>query len=365
MAAEKYALFVKKMRSSVVPFTVLFALFAALSWYIIRPLAVPLMWSVLFSYFAFPIYRYLYEVRFNYRWKNVAAAVSTGAIMVFIALPLLVLSAFVTKEAIRMSRQLMESGLISGSYSEIIMKVKALPIFGGFVNELDLITDLPIVDALIRDSAKYITVFLTAASSRILESILKLVLIIVIIAVTSFFMVRDGRGIISYVTELLPLREEERRAFVTRTAVMLKAVVCGIIMTAAVQGALGGIGWWYVGLGHPVFFGVCMFVTAMIPFVGTPSVWGPGAALLFLRGDAVGGCLLLAWGLCVVSSIDNFIKPIFISEGSHIHMLVIFIGLFGGLYAWGFLGVFIGPLLLSLAVFVLDVYHTIMNSKEL
>ena len=362
MTTNRYILAAKKIRTSVIPLVILLAFFAMISWYIIKPLAMPLMWSILFSYFAYPLFPFLHERLFHERYRNVAAAVSTGVILVFIALPLLTLSIFVTREAIRISRQLMESGLISGSYADIIIAVKSLPIFGGFVNELDLITDLPIVDALIKDSARYVTTFLTMVSSHIFESILKLALIILIVAITSFFLVRDGRRMIDYATDLLPLPEEERAGFVRRTAVMLRAVVCGIIMTAAVQGTLGGLGWWYVGLPHPVFFGFCMFMTAMIPFVGTPAIWVPGSAVLFLLGDLSNCVILLLWGLLVVSSIDNFIKPIFISEGSKIHMLLIFIGLFGGLYAWGFLGVFVGPLILSLALFLLDIYHSIIKT---
>ena len=364
MTTNRYVLAAKKIRTSVIPLVVLLAFFAMVSWYIIKPLAMPLMWSILFSYFAYPIFTFLHKRLFRERYRNIAAAISTGVILVFIALPLLMLSIFVTREAIRISRQLMESGLISGSYADIIAAVKSLPIFGGFVNELDLITDLPIVDALIKDSARYVTAFLTMISSQIFESILKLALIILIVAITSFFLVRDGRRMIDYATDLLPLPEEERVGFVMRTAVMLKAVVCGIIMTAAVQGTLGGLGWWYVGLAHPVLFGFCMFMTAMIPFVGTPAIWVPGSAALFLRGDLSGCVILLLWGLLVVSSIDNFIKPIFISEGSKIHMLLIFVGLFGGLYAWGFLGVFVGPLILSLALFLLDIYHSIIKTPD-
>lgn len=364
MTTNRYVLAAKKIRTSVIPLVVLLAFFAMVSWYIIKPLAMPLMWSILFSYFAYPIFTFLHKRLFRERYRNIAAAISTGVILVFIALPLLMLSIFVTREAIRISRQLMESGLISGSYADIIAAVKSLPIFGGFVNELDLITDLPIVDALIKDSARYVTAFLTMISSQIFESILKLAVIILIVAITSFFLVRDGRRMIDYATDLLPLPEEERVGFVMRTAVMLKAVVCGIIMTAAVQGTLGGLGWWYVGLAHPVFFGFCMFMTAMIPFVGTPAIWVPGSAALFLRGDLSGCVILLLWGLLVVSSIDNFIKPIFISEGSKIHMLLIFVGLFGGLYAWGFLGVFVGPLILSLALFLLDIYHSIIKTPD-
>lgn len=364
MTPERYVKIAKKIRSSVIPFVVLLAFFAAISWYIIKPLAIPLLWSIVFSYFAHPLFRFLHERLFGGRLKNVAAGISTGVILVFLALPILLLSMFVTKEAIRISRQIVESGLLNGSYQDIIRSVKTLPVFGSLLFELDKITDLPIVDSLIRDSARLVTNFLTLVSSQVLESLLKLFLIIMIVAITSFFLVRDGSDMISYITGLLPLRDGERGAFVKRTGVMLRAVVCGIIMTAAIQGLLGGLGWWYVGLSHPVFFGVCMFMTAMIPFVGTPSIWLPGAAVLFLQGEMMNGLILMLWGLCVVSTIDNFIKPIFISEGSKIHMLVIFIGLFGGLYAWGFLGVFVGPLVLSLALFVLDIYHTIVIGRD-
>lgn len=361
---DRYLFAAKKIRASVIPFVVLLAFFALASWYLIKPLAVPLMWSILFSYFAYPLYKYLHARIFKGRFKNVAAAISTGVILVFIAIPLLLLAMFVTREGIRMSRQLMSSGLLSGSYADLINTIKELPIFGGFVNELDLITELPIVDALIRDGAQFATSFLGAVSSQIFDSLLKLLFILLIVSITSFFLVRDGEAMINYTSELLPLRESERKGFVRRTAVMLRAVVCGIIMTAALQGTLGGLGWWYVGLPHPVFFGSCMFMTAMIPFVGTPAVWLPGACALFIDGDVSGCVILLLWGLLVVSSIDNIIKPIFISEGSKIHMLLVFIGLFGGLYAWGFLGVFVGPLLLSLALFVLDIYHSIVRSAE-
>ena len=364
MPDKRYVLAVKKIRSSVVPFVLLLLFFVVVSWYIIKPLAIPLIWSILFSYFAHPLYKFLHQRLFNNKYKNVAAAISTGVILVFIAIPLLLLTMFVTREGIRISRHILESGLISGSYQDIIIMIKNIPIFGSFVHELDLITELPILDAIVRNGAQLVTRFLRAISSQIFESILKILFLMLIVAITSFFLVRDGEKMIHYISELLPLKSEERSGFIKRTGVMLRAVVCGIIMTAAVQGVLGGAGWWFVGLPHPVFFGFCMFMTAMIPFVGTPAVWLPGSFVLLLSSDIKNGVILLIWGLLVVSSIDNVIKPIFISEGSKIHMLLVFIGLFGGLYAWGFIGVFVGPLLLSLAMFLLDIYHNIVKSSD-
>ena len=364
MPDKRYVLAVKKIRSSVVPFVLLLFFFVVVSWYIIKPLAIPLIWSILFSYFAHPLYKFMHRRLFGEKYRNVAAAISTGVILIFIAIPLLLLTMFVTREGIRISRHIMESGLISGSYQDIILMIKNIPIFGSFVHELDLITELPILDAIVKNGAQLVTRFLRTISSQIFESILKILFLMLSVAITSFFLVRDGEKMINYISELLPLKSEERSGFIKRTAVMLRAVVCGIIMTAGVQGVLGGAGWWFVGLPHPVFFGFCMFMTAMIPFVGTPAIWLPGSFALLLANDIKNCVILLLWGLLVVSSIDNVIKPMFISEGSKIHMLLVFIGLFGGLYAWGFIGVFVGPLLLSLAMFLLDIYHDIVKGSD-
>jgi predicted PurR-regulated permease PerM len=102
-----------------------------------------------------------------------------------------------------------------------------------------------------------------------------------------------------------------------------------------------------------------MFILAIIPFVGTPLVLLPGAAYLFAEGRTGSAIFLAVWALLVVSAIDNFIRPMFISEGSKVHILIIFTGVVGGLATWGFLGIFIGPLILSMFFFFLDSYRRI------
>ena len=102
---------------------------------------------------------------FGEKYRNVAAAISTGVILIFIAIPLLLLTMFVTREGIRISRHIMESGLISGSYQDIILMIKNIPIFGSFVHELDLITELPILDAIVKNGAQLVTRFLRTIST--------------------------------------------------------------------------------------------------------------------------------------------------------------------------------------------------------
>ena len=360
---ERYNKISKKVRESTVPFMALLALFIFLAWMLLAPLGNPLIWSIVLSYFAYPFYRWLHEKAFRGRFANVAAGLTTMAILVFMMIPMLLLGFFLTRESLRIYESAVQSGLMSGSYSDMIIKMRALPYIGVVFQRVDLLRDLPIFESMLASGINWISDVVRIISNKILGNAFKIFYLLAIVTITSFFIVRDGHIIIRYIKDIIPLPLESRDAIGDRAAKMLRAVVYGIVFTAGVQGTLGGLGWWFVGLGHPLFFGFVMFITGMIPFVGTPVVWVPGSIFLLLSGHFTESMMLLAWGLGVVSMVDNFIRPYFISEESKIHMLVIFIGIFGGLFNWGFLGLFIGPLILSIGIFLLDLYKAIVSDK--
>ena len=360
---KRYVNMAKKIRESILPFVVLLAVFVFLAWLIISPLGNPLMWSVVLSYFAYPFYRWMHEKVLRGRFTNLAAALTTGVILVFMLIPLLLLGFFLTRESLRIYESAVRSGLMSGSYSDIVLKLRAVPVLGMLLERFDYLRDLPIFEAMISSAINWLSLAVRVVSNKILGNAFKIFYLLAIVTMTSFFIVRDGHLIIQYMKEILPLPCDARENIWHRAASMLRAVIYGIVFTAGVQGTLGGLGWWYVGLPHPLFFGFLMFIGGMIPFVGTPVVWIPGSIVLLLNGHVASGLLLLAWGFGVVSMIDNFIRPYFISEESKIHMLVIFIGIFGGLFNWGFLGLFVGPLILSVGIFLLDVYKTIISEQ--
>ena len=363
MQDDRYLRMSKKIRESIVPFTALLILFLFLSWLIVSPLGRPLLWSVVLSYFAYPLYKYLHCKIFSERLTNIAAGITTLTIVVFMAIPMLFFGLFLTKEFLRVYDAVIQSGILSGSYSEILRKLHDVPLLGALLYQLDIISGIPVFESIIGSSVNWITGFVRLISREILGNAFKVFYLLAVVTVSSFFIVRDGHIILQYVKDIMPLTESERDNIIDRSAKMLRAVVYGIVVTAAIQGSLGGLGWWFVGLGHPVLFGFFMFITGMISFVGTPVIWVPGVLSLFINGDYTGGMILLGWGIGVVSMVDNFIRPIFISGESKIHMLVIFVGIFGGLFNWGFLGLFIGPLILSLGIFLLDLYRAIVSEK--
>lgn len=356
---------VKKIRESTIPFAAFSALFMVLSWMIISPMGRPLAWSIMLSYFALPFYKYLHIKIFKGKYANVSAGLTTVAILFFLFIPMVLFVLFLTKEGLRIFTALTHSGLLRTSYAELLQQLSMIPFVGQIVGWLDLVSGMPIAESIFNGTLSWLTRFVSRLSSEILGNAFKIFYLLMVVTISSFFIVRDGHIIIGYIKDVLPLQDPSKEAIVDRAAKMLRSVVYGIVFTASVQGTLGGLGWYYVGLPNAIFFGFAMFVTGMIPFVGTPLVWIPGAIYLIVSGDTMNGILLLVWGFCVVSAIDNFIRPYFISEGSNISILVIFIGIFGGLYNWGFLGLFIGPLILSLALFMFDVYRMIIADRRI
>lgn len=142
---------------------------------------------------------------------------------------------------------------------------------------------------------------------------------------------------------------EPRWPLVHATAETVRAVVYGLLLTAVAQGTLAGIGYWAAGVPAPALLGAATVLLALVPF-GAPFVWLPVSVLLIAQGSTWQGIGLLIWGVTAVSTIDNLLRPLVISRVTRIPFLLVFFGVVGGVAAFGLLGLFIGPLLLSVAL---------------
>ncbi len=171
-----------------------------------------------------------------------------------------------------------------------------------------------------------------------------------------FFAFRDGDAMVAALLEVLPSGEGGRLALRDSLHGMLTSIFRGSLLCALVQGATGGIGWAIAGLESPALAGAAMAVLSLLPLGGTALVWLPGTAWAWSRGHHGGAIFLFIWGLVVVSFVaDNVLKPMLIGGTRELSTLVVFLGVFGGLAAFGLLGIFIGPIVLVLAVSLLEV----------
>jgi predicted PurR-regulated permease PerM len=158
-----------------------------------------------------------------------------------------------------------------------------------------------------------------------------------------------ARSAINFVPLAPPRREELRELL----GAVTRAVVLGTVVTAAIQGLLLGIGFAVVGLPAPVVFGVMGAVLSVVPFGGTALVWVPAVLVLLAQGRYATAIVLAAIGL-VVSTVDNFLKPLLISGRAVVPTLAVFIGVLGGLIAFGMVGMFLGPVVIALALAIMN-----------
>jgi predicted PurR-regulated permease PerM len=181
---------------------------------------------------------------------------------------------------------------------------------------------------------------------------------------TLFFVFRDGEAFYQWVQTIIPLPAEQQARVSDRLSGTVTAVMYGIGVAAVVQGTLSGLAYWILGVPFPAFWGLLTAVVAPIPLGGTGLIWVPAGIYLIAAESWVRGVILLCWGGLVVSTFDNVVKTLLISERTRLPALLLFFAILGGLRAYGVLGIFLGPLLLSLVITGISLYREMSSTHR-
>jgi predicted PurR-regulated permease PerM len=168
-----------------------------------------------------------------------------------------------------------------------------------------------------------------------------------------FFFLRDGDAMLARARRLIPLDEIRKERLFRQLSGVTRAIVVGTSVTAFLEGVLIGAGFTIAGLPSPVVFGVLAALLSMLPVGGAAFVWGPAVIWLFVEGRWGFGIFMLAWGL-LISGLDNVLRPLLISGRAKISALAVFIGVLGGISAFGTIGLIVGPVVLSLALALVE-----------
>ena len=165
-----------------------------------------------------------------------------------------------------------------------------------------------------------------------------------------FFLYRHGDNVLAQFRGVATRwLGEAARGYIQAVGITVRAVVFGIVLTALAQGMLAGLGYWVAGIAAPVLWGVITALVSLIPFLG-PVVWIGLSLGLLAHGETQAALGLFLWGALVVSWVDNLIRPLVISGPTRIPFLLVFLGVLGGLNAFGLIGLFLGPVLLAVSV---------------
>lgn len=327
------------------------ALLGGLLYLILRPFLVPILWSMLLAFLLFPVHRML-GARLQGR-VTVSALLLTVASAVVLAAPLPLLAVAFARQA-----------------TDLFGRLQTLAAASGVSGASDLL-ELPIISQALRWAEGYAPVdaerlrdwlisgaqaflqVLVALSGSFVVGALHVLVAVIITLFLLFFFLRDGEAIVTTAVRLIPMDRQQRSQLVDHIAAVARAVVFGSLLTALVQGLLVGIGFALVGLPSPVVFGAIAALASLIPMIGTTLVWVPAAGVLLAQGRWVAALFLLAWSVAIVSSADNVVRPLFISGRAQISTLPVFLGLLGGVSAFGPIGLVAGPVLVALALALL------------
>jgi predicted PurR-regulated permease PerM len=327
------------------------ALLACALFLILRPFLVPILWSMLLAFLLFPAQRALGH-RLGDRYALTAILLTLLTTILLIApLPLLGLA-------------------FASQAKDLFGRIQKLVADSGISGPGDVM-DIPIVSRAIRWAssvapvdAEQIHGWLVSGLQSLLQGLVALSGAFVVGALGAlvglgimlfllFFFLRDGDQMLASAVRLIPLTPERREQLVGHVAAVTRAVVFGSLLTALVQGVLVAIGFALVGLPSPVVFGALAAVASLIPLIGTALVWVPAVGVLFLQGRWGAALFLVAWSVAVVSSADNVVRPLFISGRAQISTLPVFLGLMGGISAFGPIGLVVGPVVVALTLALL------------
>lgn len=216
------------------------------------------------------------------------------------------------------------------------------------------------ITQLLKDSAS----FISDQASGFLLSIPKKLISMFVALFTIFFLLVNGEQLLKRIKEILPLKEKQKETLEKGIGSMLYAVVFCTIIVSIIQGIIGLIGFYIFRIDHPIFWALILTIAAMIPFVGSWVVWLPAALIKLINGYYAGSNTeiflsigLLIYGALLISTIDNIIKPKIIGDRSKLHPVFVLIGVLGGLVLFGFVGVLIGPAIMTLFVNIIEFYR--------
>ena len=308
---------------------------------VMQPFLVPMAWAALIAFMTWPLYRW---VRAKTRFPVLTAAIFTGVIFLMLGVPLTLLLADLGSEATRLVLGI-QGWLREGAPLPVWVTEQQW-----LMQRIDRLEKVDVLDPTV--IAGWVQSYGGTVSGRLVNlagGVARNVLIVAITLVTLFCFYLDGERLVAQARAMAPVfLPYASEGFVDRLGASIRAVVFGLLGTAIIQGTLAGIGFAVAGTGVPVALGALTALASFIP-MGTALVWVPAAIWLAVSGDKLSALGLSLWGGLVVSTADNWLRPLFISGTAKIPFLLVFFGVLGGLAAFGVLGLFLGPVLLSVS----------------
>lgn len=307
----------------------------------------PIFSAIVLAILFYPLYRAtLSQTKIR---AAAASGIMIALIVLLIALPLYGLGTLLAHEAITLyqSSSIDPSTFLADSFAKTPQIVSLAQNFG--VSEQDLRVRLA---SFVQTASNWMVGFAASLTAQTIQFALQFVITLYL----TFFLLKDGDSMLKSINAALPLSVHRRETLYARFVSTVRAVVKGSIVVSLVQGILGGLLFWAVGIGNPVLWGAVMAFLALLPFGGPTLIWLPAAIFLFFAGNVVGAAALVIGGALVIGLIDNVMRPILVGRDIKMPDPLVLISVLGGLAAFGPGGIVVGPVIAALFLSVWEMF---------
>lgn len=313
--------------------------------YIFLPFAFPLFWAAIIAVMFHPIYAFLAK---HTKLPSVSSAITLLLVVAILFIPLIGISILLVRQSIDLYASITNSG-----YQFSVG------------NATDWLSNTPLgqYQTLIRDQfethagdiAKNVSAFIFQNFATITQVSAAYTFQFFIMMYSLYFFLKDGERIIKRLIHLSPLGDTYEQLLLNKFTSTARATLKSTFIVGGVQGALGGVLFWAVGIPAPIIWAIIMIAFSIIPGMGSFVVWSPAVLIAFLMGDSQTALILLLGGL-FISTIDNFLRPPLIGRDTQMHPLIVLLSTLGGLLLFGISGFIIGPICAALFIAIIDMY---------
>lgn len=338
--------------------SILFLFVLYLSYLLLKPLLLTIVTAIILVYVFSPVYNFLNARGIPNRY--LCSLTVLAVIFILFSLPLLILLHSLSQQGVQQYtfvKQFVSDPMLfectNGNTAFCAQYASLLS-----VEDKQIVQDF-VKNAFLGVGQKFLTqifTFLSVLPSKLFDFFIMVFLM--------FFLFVDGKRLFAIVRNFFPMKTEHEEYLMTTLKDTTDAVVFGQVFIALLQGVLAGVGFWILGVQHAILLGAFIALLGVIPFIGPMIVWLPLALYYLISGVQTGessliwkSIFLALYGILVLSTIENLLKPKIIGDKAKLHPAVVFLGVIGGLQFFGFIGFFLGPILLALLVTLIRIYE--------
>jgi len=331
--------------------SVLLALLVFLTYQVFAPFLTALVWGIILSICFYPVHA---RIRQRLKRPNLAALLSTSLLIIVVIVPLLGVGVAFTQQTVQMATNLQNEWAEGRIPLERLWHNLRLETAWTWLQEYGVTKET--LQQTLRVSLQRVAGFAAAQMGHLAANILLFFFNLFVMLFATFYLFRDGPKLLDRLRRVLPLQKEQRENLIVIANDVLYASVLSSIVIAVLQGLLGGLLFWALGIQAPLLWGVVMGFLSLLPLVGAWLIWLPAALFFVLEGSFLKALILVAVGAGLIGVVDNVLRPILVSGRARLNGLLVFISILGGIAAFGIVGIILGPILVALGNAVLTVY---------